>query len=699
MTHSSLSFPEPQIALLEINRPPVNALSRTLLSELATHVDKVRQNPDVKALVIAGSGTTFVCGADIAELDQPVTGNDLFNPLMNALENLTIPVVCSIHGMALGGGLELAMACHYRVAHADSKVGLPEVLLGVLPGAGGTQRLPRLVGARIALEMISTGKHVPALLAHKQGLIDELTHDTPCAAGIAYAQQLLERCAGPRPTRARAVDASTLPQNELDQALAAAEKKPGYPAAAAIVRCIQAALEAPFTEGQAIEQQEFERCRASSTSAALRHLFFAERNSAKIPGLPAGLALRPVRKVGIVGAGTMGRGIIMNFLSAGIASVLVETSQAALDNGVAQIKATYESHVAKGRMTGTEMAQTLDHLQPSLNYQDLADCDLVIEAVFENMDIKKTVCRQLGQICKQGAILATNTSTLNVDELAQASGRPADFLGLHFFSPANIMKLLEVVRGKLTAPDVLATAMKLARTIRKTPVVSGVCYGFIGNRMLESYLREADFLLLEGASPKQIDTAIESMGLAMGPCRMLDMAGTDVAAKIVIEQEKAGLLPADPSYRAVICALFEAGRNGQKVSRGYYRYDGRTPVDDPDVETISHQLAEHFGIQRRNDISDQEIIERCLYPLINEGARILEEGIAYRPGDIDIVWTRGYGFPDFRGGPIFMADQIGLKTIIGRMSHYAATRGNAYGYWTPSELLKTRADQGQRLSD
>jgi 3-hydroxyacyl-CoA dehydrogenase len=434
-------------------------------------------------------------------------------------------------------------------------------------------------------------------------------------------------------------------------------------------------------------------------AAALQHLEAAQREAARIPGLPADVATRPIARVGVVGAGTMGGGIAMNFANAGIPTVVIENSAAALERGLALVRRNYEASAAKGRITAAQVDERMALLHGSLDDASLADCDLVIEAVFENMDIKRQVCERMGRVCKPGAIIASNTSTLDIDALARATGRPADVLGLHFFSPANVMRLLEVVRGAQTAPDVLATAMALAPRIGKVPVVSGVCYGFIGNRMLESYLREADFLLMEGASPAQIDRAIEAQGLAMGPCRMLDLTGTDVAAKVVIERGKAGGLPDDPSYRAVVRRLLDEGRHGQKTGSGYYRYEGRTPVPDPAFAALCEALAREHGIARRENIADEEIVQRCLYPLINEGACILEEGIAYRPGDIDVVWTQGYGFPAQRGGPLWMADTIGLAPIVAALECLAARRGNRHGYWRVSPLLERLAHEGGRLSD
>ncbi|MBA3479386.1 MAG: 3-hydroxyacyl-CoA dehydrogenase [Lautropia sp.] len=468
--------------------------------------------------------------------------------------------------------------------------------------------------------------------------------------------------------------------------------------AKAIVEAVQAALR-PFDEGEVVEARLFEQLRASPQSRALRHLFFAQREAAKIPGLGREIRLRAVRSVGVLGAGTMGRGIAMNFLNAGIPTVLVETTQHALDTALTAIRGLYDASAAKGKLTAEQLHQRMSLLTGSLSDAALSDPDLVIEAVFENMDLKTQVCARLGQICKPGAIIATNTSTLDVDMLARATGRPQGVLGMHFFSPANVMRLLEVVRGQATAPDVLATVMQLARRIGKVAVVSGVCYGFIGNRMAEVYMREAEFLIMEGASPAQVDAAVETLGMAMGPCRMLDMAGIDVGAKTVIEYGKAGGLPPDDSYRALVRRMFELGRFGQKTGAGYYRYEGRRPLPDSQTEQIAQELAKQHGIDRRASIPAREIVERLIYPMVNEAAKILEEGIAWRGGDIDVVWTAGYGFPDHQGGPLFMADQIGLPMIVDRLANYAEERGDAFGYWSTSALLKDLAGSGRRISD
>ncbi|MCK9284016.1 MAG: 3-hydroxyacyl-CoA dehydrogenase [Rhodocyclaceae bacterium] len=437
----------------------------------------------------------------------------------------------------------------------------------------------------------------------------------------------------------------------------------------------------------------------AARATALAHLAAACRSAGEIPGLPASLPRRPIKRVGVVGAGTMGGGIAMNYANAGIPTIIVETSREALDRGLGIVRKNYEASVAKGKLAAEECAQRMARLTGTLDYADLADCDLVIEAVFENMDIKKQVCARLGEVCKPGAIIASNTSTLDVDVLGAASGRPADFLGMHFFSPANVMRLLEVVRGAQTAPEVLASVMDNAKAIGKIAVVSGVCYGFIGNRMLEGYLRESEFLMLEGVPPARIDAAIQSLGLPMGPCRMIDMAGVDVAAKVVIERDKAGGLPPDPSYRVVVRKLLELGRFGQKTGAGYYRYEGRNALPDPAVDAICADLAAQYRIARRDAVSDEEIIERCLYPLINEGAKILEEGIAYRPGDIDVVWVYAYAFPDFRGGPMHMADTLGPAAITDGLARYAQQRGDAFGYWTAAGLLSRLVAERKRFAD
>ena len=687
---------EGRLGLIEFDNPPVNAISGPVIVGLDAALLQFEAAHDLDALVLSCAGRTWVAGGDIAAFEEPAFSAAPFNAILTRLEAEQRPVVAALHGTVLGGGLELALACHHRVARPATRLGMPEVKIGLIPGSLGTQRLPRLVGAELALDMMSSGRMIDAGFAHQAGLVDSVADGEPQAMGIAAAQALL--AAGAAPRRASALTAPPTTAGLLDAAKAAAARKPGWPQLAAIVRCVRAAVTRPFPEGAAIEAAEFAALVPSPSSKALRHMFFAEREAVKIPDLSRDTELRPVRKVGVVGAGTMGGGIAMNFANAGIPTVLVEVSEQALQRGLGLVRKNYEASAAKGKLTAGQVEQRMGLLTGALEYNALGDCDLVIEAVFEDLALKREVCAKLGKAARPGAIIATNTSTLDVDALAHATGRPADVVGMHYFSPANVMRLLEVVRGAETAPDVLATVIKLATITGKVPVVSGVCYGFIGNRMAEVYMREAEFLIMEGAEPTQVDRAVESLGMAMGPCRMLDMAGVDVGARTVIEYGEAGGLPPDASYRALVQKLFELGRHGQKSGAGYYRYDGRTPFADVEVTAIAQDLAARYGITRRTDIDHHEIVERLLYPLINEGLKILEEGIAYRPGDIDVVWVAGYGFPDFRGGPMWMADTIGLRAIEERLAHYAATRGNAFGYWTPAKLLTKLAASGMPLA-
>lgn len=689
-----------EIALITIANPPVNALAHDVVSGLADAVNAFEADRSVTALLVHCACRTFVAGGDISTFDDADFSAALFNGTLLRMEAMDRPVVAALHGTVLGGGLELALACHWRVAVPNTKLGLPEVKIGVLPGSMGTQRLPRVVGVELALDLISSGRSFDAEWALEKGVVDEVCEGVPLEVGLDFTKRLLARNGKPKRISEKSVSLDGVAADFFKLALQEAQgKRRFYPAAANIVLAVQASL-LPFVEGEAVEARLFEELRTSPESKALRHIFFAERQASKIPALPKDASLRPVNSVGIVGAGTMGGGIAMNFANVGIPVMLIETTQAALERGMGLVRSNYEASAAKGRMTATQVEERMALLHGSLDYADLADADLVIEAVFENMELKTQVCSRLGKICKPDAIIATNTSTLDVNLLAQATGRVKDVVGMHFFSPANVMRLLEVVRGDGTAPEVLATVVQVAKKIGKVAVVSGVCYGFIGNRMAEVYMREAEFLMMEGATPAQIDQAVEALGMAMGPCRMLDMAGIDVGAKTVIEYGKAGGLPPDDSYRAVVQKMFELGRFGQKTGMGYYRYDGRKPVSDPETARIAKELAgDHAVTQRAEDIGEQEIVERLLYPMINEGAKIIDEGIAYRPGDIDIIWTAGYGFPNHKGGPLFMADQIGLAKVVERLDYYASVRGNPYGYWTVSPLLRSLATNHQRIID
>ena len=691
------------IAVIQIDNPPVNVLSPDVISGLVQTVTEFEADSSFEALVVVCSGRTFVAGGDITSFDNPGFEAKTLNSVLARIEALDRPVVVALHGTVLGGGLELALACHYRVAMQDTRLGFPEVLIGLLPGSLGTQRLPRLVSVDVAIELMQSGRMINAAEALNADLIDAVLSGSPLDFGIAMARDIVMTGRGVRRTRDLRVDTSNLSakyfDNALDDALA---RKPMYPAFQYIVRCVEAAATSSFDVGETLEAKLFDECLHSDQSHAMRHLFFAEREARKIPGLSRDLTRKPICKVGIVGAGSMGGGIAMCFANAKIPCVFVEADDSALVRGLSLVRRNYEASAAKGKITFAQVEERMAIITGSLDYEALYECDLVIEAVFENLEVKSKVCERLGRVCKPGAIIATNTSTLDVDVLALASGRPADFVGMHFFSPANVMRLLEVVRGSKTAPSVLAAVMDISKLIGKTAVVSGVCYGFIGNRMAEPYMRETEFLLMEGATPAQIDGAVENwqhLGFAMGPCRMLDMAGIDVGAKTIIELGKKGGLPSDPSYRALVLRLFEQGRHGQKTGHGYYRYEGRRPLPEPSITTVCEVLAREHGISRRDSISDDEIVERLLYPMINEAAKILEEGIAFRPGDIDVIWTAGYGFPNFQGGPMFMADKIGLSKVVQGLRKYASQRGDLHGYWAPSKLLTYLAENHLKISD
>lgn len=698
MTTASYSR-DGDLGVIMIDNPPVNAIGAALVADLGAAVAAFEGDGDAVALVIECAGRTFVAGGDIAAFEAPDFSSWPFNSVLLRIAASDRPVVAALFGTVLGGGLELAMACHARVADPKTLFGMPEVTLGLIPGSFGTQLLPRLAGIRLAAQMISTGKPVDAKTALAAGIVDELA-ETVGTAARAEARQ--RDGTPPRRTRDLKVPDAEAATEVLDGLRAAADAAPWLATPRAIHDSLTAAVNLDFDAGAEVEAQSFAKLVASPQSRAQRHLFFAEREARKIPGLGPDTAMRPVSSVGVIGAGTMGSGIATAFLNAGFAVTLVDAGQAGLDRGRGMIEANQASAVKRGRQTEDQAQANLDRLTPSLELAAVADCDMVIEAVFEDMTLKLDVARQLGALCKPGAIIATNTSTLDVDKIAAATGRAGDVIGTHFFSPAHIMRLLEVVRGAATAPDTLQTVMGLARRIGKTAVVSGVCYGFIGNRMAEVYMRESEALQLEGALPVQIDGVVQSpdyLGMAMGPSRMLDMAGVDVGARTVVEWIKSGEGPADPAYRAMCRALYERGDHGQKTGEGYYRYENRAAVPSDKTAALAVELAQAHGVARRAEIPDQEILERLLYPMVNEAAQILDEGIAYRPGDIDVVWTAGYGFPAWRGGPLCMADEIGLAEIVARMDHYAGRNGNEHGYWTVSPLLRRLSETGQRLTD
>jgi 3-hydroxyacyl-CoA dehydrogenase len=670
---------EGPIAVLTLNSPPVNALSAPVRDGIAAGLAAVAADDSVQAMVLICAGRTFIAGADITEFGRPPQGASL-HKVIETIEAFPKPVVAAIHGTALGGGLETALACHWRVAVPSAKLGLPEVKLGLLPGAGGTQRLPRLVGVPQALEMVTTGSMIGAKQAASLGLVDELAPEGELRAhAILFARRVVEEA---RPLR-RVRDLSVTAEPGVFDAFrrANARKFRGFDAPEFNIRCIEAAATKSFDEGLDVERDLFMQLMNGTQSKAQRHLFFAERAAQKIPDLPAGTQPRTIRKIGVIGAGTMGGGISMNFLSAGFPVTIVETNEAALHRGTGVVRGNYENTAKKGRITQETVERNMGLLTPSLSLDDLADCDLVIEAVFENMAIKKEIFAKLDAIVKPGAILASNTSYLNVDEIAAVTQRPQDVCGMHFFSPANVMRLLEVVRGAKTAPDVLETVLGLARKIGKVAVVAGVCHGFIGNRMLELRQREANKLIEEGAMPWDVDRVITAFGMPMGPFQMADLAGLDIGWSAETSKSE--------TLRDKLC---EQNRRGQKTRAGFYDYDEqRTPTPSDLVRDLVLAQSAAKGVTRRA-ISDEEILQRCTYTMINEGALILEEGMAYRASDIDMVWLTGYGFPAYRGGPMFYADTVGLKHIVEALRKFQAM--NAADF-KPAPLLERLAAEGQ----
>jgi 3-hydroxyacyl-CoA dehydrogenase len=687
------------VGVITLDSPPVNGLGQALRAGIHARLLEALGDPEVLAIVIHGGGRMFSAGADIKEFGTDLAfASPTLGEVIDAIEGAGKPVVAAIHGVAAGGGCELALGCHYRIAATDARVGLPEVTLGIIPGAGGTQRLPRLIGVPAALDFIVQGKLNPAVKGHELGLIDELFEGEPAAAGAIYAEKLIAAGGGPRRTR---------DQNERVEAARgkdeifaqyrkeAARQARGLEAPLAAIESIENASRLPFGEGMKAEREIFDRLLASDQSKAMRHAFFAEREVGKVPGVAKDTPIRELKKAGVIGCGTMGQGIAMAFANAGIPVRVLEVEQEALDAGLEKIEKTYDSSLAKGRISEEDRDRLVSTIAGTLDYADMADADLVIEAVFEDMALKEKVFARLDEVCKDGAILATNTSTLDVDEIAASTGRPGDVLGLHFFSPAHVMRLLEIVRGKRTGADVIATALALAKQLRKTGVVVGVCEGFVGNRMLLAYLREAYFVLEEGALPQQVDKAIQDFGFPMGPFTMLDMAGLGVG--YLIRKHQAERRPAGERYSDIEDRIVEMGRLGQKTGAGWYRYEkgNRTPNPDPEIEAMIVQTSEKLGIERRA-FSDEEIIERCLYPLVNEGAKLLDEGIAIRASDIDVVWLYGYGFPRHKGGPMFWADTVGVRTIYDKLVELQAEHG---ALMEPADLLEELAEQGKGFAD
>lgn len=684
-----------KIGVITVDSPPVNALSQAVREGVVNAVN-IAQNDDSEAIVLLCAGRTFIAGADITEFGKPPRSPSLPD-MISTIESSNKLVVAAIHGTALGGGLETALACHYRCAVPSAKVGLPEVKLGILPGAGGTQRVPRVAGVKAALDMITAGNPVPAAAASDMGLIDEvLSSDDLKSAALSYARDLLESGALLKRIRDINIDPASIEPGFFEQyRKKLARRARGQIAPDAIVTCVEAAVNKPIDEGLAVEREEFTKLVSSPESKAMRHAFFAEREAAKIKGLPKDTPLRDINEVAIIGGGTMGGGIAMCFANVGIPVKLLEISDEALERGLGIIRKNYSITVKKGRMSEADMAKRLELISGTTSYDELSSVDLVIEAVFESPDIKREVFTKLDSVCKPGAIMATNTSYQDVNLIAEATKRPEDVVGMHFFSPANVMKLLEVVRGDKTADDVLATVMKLGKKIGKVCALSRVCYGFIGNRMLQGYGRQAHRLLLDGATPVQVDSVAETFGMAMGPLAVGDLAGLDVGYKA---RQARTDIKHDPRNHCVATALVEMDRLGQKSGAGYYKYDPDTRArqSDPEVEALIKEKAAELGVEQR-EVSDEEILDRLFFPLINEGARILEEGIAQRPGDIDIVYLYGYGFPVAKGGPMFYADQVGLKRVYERICEFRDTLDAES--WQPAPLLEKLAKEGKTFSD
>jgi 3-hydroxyacyl-CoA dehydrogenase len=685
------------VAVLTLENPPVNSLGLELRRAIVDALARAEDDAGIKAIILIGSGKGFSGGADIREFGSPKS----FAPpnlltVLSTVEDCTKPVIAAIDGVCMGGGFELALACHYRIATPEAQIGLPEVKLGLLPGAGGTQRLPRVLGVERALNMIVSGNPVRAEELRGTPLLDAVAATDLLATALEFARALIAEGRGTKRVRDLKI---RMPNAEAYLLFARNTVKAvagPYPAPAACVEAVAAAVKEPFEAGMKRERELFVTLMASPESAALRHIFQAERAAARIAGVADSTPARALNKVGVIGAGTMGGGITMALINAGLPVVLLETSREALDRGLATIRKNYEGQLRKGKLTEAALQKRLALISPTLEYEPLREVDLAIEAVFENLEVKKQVFLRLDGVIREGAILASNTSALNLNTIAGFTRRPRDVIGLHFFSPANVMRLLEIVRGAATADDVLVTAMALAKRIKKIAVIAGVCDGFIGNRMVAGYGQAAHDLLLAGASPEQIDKALEKFGMAMGPFRMNDLAGLDVG--YAWRQRLAAESP-HRDLSNVADLLVEAGRYGQKTGAGWYRYGAGARVAQPDPEVTGYieKFRAKKGLTPRK-VTDEEIVQRCIYALINEGARIVEEGIAQRSSDVDIVYLNGYGFPAYRGGPMFYADQVGLNEVARTLKRIAASAGAESAFWQPAPLLARLAAEGKTFS-
>lgn len=684
-----------ELALVVVHNPPVNTITAAVRSGLRDALGQIRASTDVRGVLLLCEGNTFFSGADIGEFGGPPKEEE-YRSLFNGYEASNIPVVAAMHGTVMGGGLEIALACHYRVAAADARFGMPEVTLGIIPGAGGTQRMPRLIGADQALEMIVTARPVDAARGRELGFIDEIVDKELRRHAMSYLRSLIAADKGPRRTGEMTVPASSATAEVFERRREQARKLyPNRNAAQVAVDAVEAATKLPFQEGLEYETARVNECKDSLESKAAVHVFFAERETRRIPGLADSVEARPVKRVGVIGAGTMGSGIAICFANAGIEVTLLDADEQGLCKGLANVEKIYRSMVDRGRLSAADEARRMALIGGSLSWESLAQADVIIEAVFENMELKRKVFTELDRVAKPGAVLATNTSTLDIEQIAAVTQRPQDVIGMHFFSPANVMPLLEVVRTEQTSQQTIRTVMDLARPLRKTPVLAKVCYGFIGNRMMEGYAREAERMVLEGATPRRVDSALEEWGMAMGILAVFDMAGIDVGVNV--HKANAARFPPDPTYYQADLALYEAGRLGQKNGKGYYRYEPgqRARYDDPEAIRIIAERARQLKVPRREH-TRQEIIERCLYPMLNEGLRILGEGVALRASDIDVVWTAGYGFPRYRGGPMFHAETLGLEALLAGMRKYQDIFGPMH--WQPAPLLVELVERGLTIA-
>ena len=683
------------IARMTVNNPPVNTITAQVRDGLNQCLDQLEKSQNVQALILSCEGKTFFSGADIGEFNGPPKEAE-YRSLFSRFEKLPIPVIAAMHGTVMGGGLEIALACHYRIAAAGTRFAFPEVTLGIIPGAGGTQRMPRLIGIEATLDMVVNAAPVQAEEAKESGFIDVIAEESLQETANTYAQKLIGENMPPRPTAAmsvRPVKESVI--NKFQQL--AQNKYPHRTAALTAIDVISKSAELEFSKGLDYETEKVNRAKQTQECKGAIHTFFAERATTKLPEISDSITPLEIKKVAIIGAGTMGTGIAMCFANAGIPATLIDINEQSLQHGMQNIDANYERRVNRGRMSAEKKAKTMALIAGSTTMNSVADANLVIEAVFEDMKLKQSIFKSLDEITLPDTILATNTSTLDINKIGAVISRPENVIGLHFFSPANVMPLLEVVHTDSTSQETIRTAMDLAKKIRKTPVLAKVCYGFIGNRMMEGYAREAEFMALEGATPRKIDDTLQGFGMAMGILAVFDMAGVDVGVKV--HKANAEQFPPDPAYYQASQAMYDAGRMGQKNGKGFYQYKpgDRHRYDDEEALRLLEERGKELGIQQRNDHTEQEIIERCLFPLINEAIQILDEGVALRASDIDVVWTSGYGFPRFRGGPLYYADTIGLKTVYDGILTYQKKFGSVH--WQPAPLLKKLVAEGKSIAD